>query len=150
MKKRAPRPRPKRLSGEALAEWEKARKRKVRGYVYLRNRRLRHMAQGIAPLVAAGDPENARRGLEKLHGVVPLDRRCTAENKDGSRCKLWAVRGSHRCSNHEGVELAPWSKAAARRHLSGTLQPPKGRFKDHPSIAVARLGSPEDEPEGQD
>lgn len=66
--------------------------------------------------------------------------RCTAETKSGARCRCPVVRGSDRCANHEGVERAPDSPAAAKRYLAGTLRPPAGRFKTHPSALLAELG----------
>lgn len=66
--------------------------------------------------------------------------RCTAETKSGARCRNACVRGSDRCAQHEGVERAPDSPAAAKRYLAGTLRPPAGRFKTHPSALLAELG----------
>jgi hypothetical protein len=72
--------------------------------------------------------------------------RCTAEKRDGTRCRLPVVRGSDRCHFHEGVERNPSCAAAGRRYLEGTLRLPSGRFKTHPDALAAR-GKDAGEPE---
>ena len=78
---------------------------------------------------------------------VPIDRllegkrrapRCTAQKRDGTRCRAVAVRGSDRCVSHEGVQRNPSCPAAGRWYLKGKLKPPRGRFKTHPSALKER------------
>jgi hypothetical protein len=72
--------------------------------------------------------------------------RCTAQKRDGTRCRLPVVRGSDRCHFHEGVERNPSCPAAGRRYLEGKLRLPSGRFKTHPDALAAR-GKDAGEPE---
>lgn len=83
--------------------------------------------------------------LAWMAGLAKIGRanatRCTAEKRDGTRCRNPVVRGSDRCHFHEGVERAPWSRAAKRRFLAGDLKMPKGRWRTHPTAEAQPLAS---------
>jgi len=68
---------------------------------------------------------------------------CTAQKRDGTRCRAVVVRGSDRCVSHEGVQRNPSCPAAGRWYLRGKLKPPRGRFKTHPSALKAKAAKPE-------
>ncbi|MCA1777369.1 MAG: hypothetical protein LC676_17695 [Loktanella sp.] len=63
---------------------------------------------------------------------------CTAQKRDGTRCRAVVVRGSDRCVSHEGVQRNPSCPAAGRWYLQGKLKPSRGRFKTHPSALIAK------------
>jgi hypothetical protein len=100
---------------------------------------------GRRKVAQCGWPDGYRRlPMDQLNAARARAPRCTAEKRDGTRCPLPVVRGSDRCQFHEGVERAPHSPAAAKRYLAGTLRPPRGRFRTHPSALLAPPpGTPE-------
>ena len=95
---------------------------------------LSSRAAGRMKAAKYGWPEGYERpSIDALNAARARAPRCTAQKRDGTRCKMPVVRGSDRCQAHEGVERAPHSSAAAKRYLAGTLKAPRGRFKTHPS-----------------
>ena len=101
----------------------------------------------------ASGKKRASQGLPKNVGNVAAMQaarkqapQCTAETKTGARCRLPCVRGSDRCTVHEGVERAPHSPAAGRRYLEGKLRPPANRYKTHPSALANASQDPSQAP----
>ena len=119
------RPRPK--SQEA---WAKAAAKAARLTVMQR-------AKGRKRAALGGYPERPSRA-RLLEGYRNAPR-CTAQKRDGTRCRNPVVRGSDRCASHEGVQRNPSCPAAGRWYLAGKLKPPRGRYKTHPSALRAAL-----------
>ena len=67
------------------------------------------------------DPDDLRK-------LAPLERRCTAQAKDGRRCRSYVVKGTNLCGGHSGLGLAASPvehaklSAEKRRHLKLTRQ----------------------------
>lgn len=59
----------------------------------------------------------AEAGL--LPAFSPSGTRCIANNKNGGKCKRWAIRGASVCSAHGGS--APQVREAAVRRLEGAI-----------------------------
>ena len=96
-------------------------------------------AARLSIMQSAKGKERAKRGFHHGHDLTAANAararapRCTAATRSGARCRLPCCRGSDRCQVHEGPQRAPWSPAAARRYLKGTLRRASGRFTTHPS-----------------
>jgi len=106
---------------------------------------VKQRAKGRKRAALGHYPERASRA--QLYEGYKKAPRCTAEKRDGTRCRLPVVRGSDRCVHHEGVERAPHCPAAGRWYLEGKLRPPRGRYKTHPSALLAGHSSGDDTPE---
>ena len=119
------RPRPK-----SQEEWVKAAAKAARLTVMQR-------AKGRKRAALGGYPERPSR--ERLLEGYRNAPRCTAQKRDGTRCRNVVVRGSDRCASHEGVQRNPSCPAAGRWYLEGKLKPPRGRYKTHPSALRAVL-----------
>lgn len=119
------RPRPK-----SQEEWAKAAAKAARLTVMQR-------AKGRKRAALGGYPERPSR--ERLLEGYRKAPRCTAQKRDGTRCRNVVVRGSDRCASHEGVQRNPSCPAAGRWYLEGKLKPPRGRYKTHPSALRAAL-----------
>jgi hypothetical protein len=98
---------------------------------------VKQRAKGRKRAALGNYPERASR--EQLLEGYQNAPRCTAEKRDGTRCRLPVVRGSDRCVHHEGIQRNPSCPAAGRWYLQGKLKPPRGRFKTHPSALRAAL-----------
>ena len=127
-----PRPEPTvhlRARPKSMEEWFQAATKTARRTVQQRIKgRKRAM---LYPLPERASHEQLMAGYWKAP-------RCTAQKRDGTRCRLPVVRGSDRCHFHEGVERNPTCPAAGRRYLAGTLRPPRGRYKTHPDALAAQ------------
>lgn len=97
---------------------------------------LQHQRGG--KLRAAQGPIGEKQPLSVLNEGRMNAPQCTAQKRDGTRCRMAVVRGSDRCQFHEGVERNPTCPAAVKRLLAGKLRPPRGRYKTHPSVLRAK------------
>jgi hypothetical protein len=98
---------------------------------------VKQRAKGRKRAALGNYPERAPR--EQLLEGYQNAPRCTAEKRDGTRCRSPVVRGSDRCAQHEGIQRNPSCPAAGRWYLDGKLKPPRGRYKTHPSALHAAL-----------
>lgn len=55
----------------------------------------------------------------KLPPITASGTRCIANNKNGGKCKRWAIRGASVCGAHGGA--APQVREAARRRLEASV-----------------------------
>lgn len=119
------RPRPR-----SQEDWAKAAAKAARLTVMQR-------AKGRKRAALGGYPERPSR--ERLLEGYRNAPRCTAQKRDGTRCRNPVVRGSDRCASHEGVQRNPSCPAAGRWYLEGKLKLPRGRYKTHQSALRAAL-----------
>lgn len=98
---------------------------------------VKQRAKGRKRAALGNYPERA--SCEQLWEGYQNAPRCTAEKRDGTRCRSPVVRGSDRCVHHEGIQRNPSCPAAGRWYLEGKLKPPRGRYKTHPSALHAAL-----------
>jgi hypothetical protein len=68
-------------------------------------------------------PKRTKTELLAERGELPpmtlSGTRCIANNKSGTKCKRWAIRGASVCSAHGGA--APQVREAARLRLEGSI-----------------------------
>lgn len=102
----------------------------------------RHVCQSIkgkkrarcGPMPERGTPEQMLEGYWKAP-------QCTAQKRDGTRCRAVVVRGSDRCVKHGGIQRNPSCPAAGRWYLQGKLRPNYKKYRTHPSALAAKQRS---------